>query len=62
MTTRIEPSNDEDVVNKVFLDTEISKVEGHTMYIKKDYKQHKLHEDKDEVLYEKALKTTIQIR
>ena len=32
-TTKFEPSNDEDVVNKAYLDTKLSKIEVHISFI-----------------------------
>ena len=67
IATKFEPSDDEDVVNKAYLNTKLSKIDGHIPNVGKDYKEHKLHCDrdakqsKDEVLIEKAVKTTVQI-
>ena len=63
ITTKFEPSNIEVVMNKAHLDTELSNIEGHLSIKKKDYNEHKLHDDKQSegVFIEKAVKTTIQI-
>ena len=76
ITTNFEPHKIEVVVNKAYLETEISKKDGHLSIIKKNYNEYKLRNDKDakppfglekpinqseEVLFERAVKTTIQI-
>ena len=37
LTTNFQPSNDEDVNNKAYLDTKISKIAFQISYIEKDY-------------------------
>ena len=37
ITTNFKPVNDEDVINKSFLDEKLKKVDGHISYIEKDY-------------------------
>ena len=64
--TSFEPHNNEDIVNKAHLDTEISKVKGHISFIEKIFNEFKLRSDKkkqsdDEFVIEKAVKTTFQI-
>ena len=63
ITTNFEPLDKKDVVNKAYLDTKLSKVEGQISYVEKEYFEFKLHNDKqpEEVLIERAVKTTIQI-
>ena len=64
LTTKFEPSNDEDVIYQAYLDEKLSKIEGHFSYIEKDYIEFKLRNDYqsvEEVSFEKAVKTTIQI-
>ena len=62
ITTKVEPSNDEDVVSKAYLDTSLSKREGHLTKREIDYEEKKVHNDKDanqsnnEVKIEKTLK------
>ena len=46
-TTNFEPHKIEVVVNKAYLETEISKKDGHLSIIKKDYNEYKLRNDKD---------------
>ena len=63
-TTNFELHNNDDVVNKTYLlDTKILKVEVNISIIEKDYNEFKLRNNKqsEEVLKEKAVKTTIQI-
>ena len=62
--TNFEPSHDEDVVNKTYLDTNLSKIENQISYIEKGDNEYELHNSKlsiEEVLIERAVKTTIQI-
>ena len=61
ITIKFEPSNDEDVVIKAYLDTETSKVESHMSYIEKEQKQFSdLERSIKEVLIEGAVKETIE--
>ena len=58
-----EPSNDEDVTNKAFLDGKLSIIERHISYVEKDYNENKLLSSKQsvgEILIQRALETTIQ--
>ena len=41
ITTKFEPSKDEDVVSKTYLDTKLSKKEGDISHIEKDYNEKK---------------------
>ena len=61
--TIFEHSNDEDVINKVYLDQKLSKIEGQSSYIEKDYTElkHNIKKSVEENLIEKAVKTTIQL-
>ena len=64
LTTYFEPSNDEEVINKAHLDTNLSKIEGHLSLLEKDFKEFKLLSHKqsvEEALIQRAVKTTIQI-
>ena len=58
-----EPSDDEDVINKAYLETKLSKIEGYVSLKEKDYREFKLGNDKqsEDVSIERAVKTTIQI-
>ena len=64
MTTNFEPSNDEEVKNKAFLDRKLFKTEGHLSILEKDDNEFKILSNKqslDEALIQRAEKTTIQI-
>ena len=53
LTTKFEPSDDSDAINKVYLDEKLLKVNGHISYIENDYNQFKLQYNKQSV--EKSL-------
>ena len=40
--TKFEPSNQEDVINKSFLDKKLFKIEGHILYIENDHNEYKI--------------------
>ena len=40
--TNFEPVNDEDVINKAYLDEKLYKIDGHISYIEKNYNDFKL--------------------
>ena len=65
ITTNFEPTDNTDVINKAYLDEKLSKIYGHNSYIeKKDYNEFKSVYNKqclEEILVQRALKTTIQI-
>ena len=64
ITTNFKPVNDEDVINKSFLDEKLKKVDGHLSKLEKDYNEFKKQYDKqsvEEILIQRAVKTTIQI-
>ena len=64
ITTNFEAVNDEDVINKSFLDEKLKKIDGHISYIEKDYNEFKKQYNKqsvEEILVQRAFKTTIQI-
>ena len=61
VTTSFKPSNNEDVINKTFLDESFTKIEARISYIGKDHQELILHNNKqsvEEVLVQKSLKTT----
>ena len=63
-TTNFEPINDEDVINKAYLDEKLKKIDVHISYIEKDYNEFKLQYNKhnvENILIQRAVKTTIQI-
>ena len=64
LTTNFEPSNNEDVINKGYLDEKILKINGYLSKLEKDYNELKLQCNKqtvEDILIQRAVKTTIQI-
>ena len=64
ITTNFEAVNDEDVINKSFLGEKLKKIDGHISYLEKDYNEFKKQYNKqsvEEILVQRAVKTTIQI-
>ena len=64
ITRNFEAVDDKDVINKVYLDEKLKKIDGHISYIEKDYNEFKLQYNKqsvEEVFIQSAVKTTIQI-
>ena len=64
ITTNFEPIDNSDVINKGYLDEELKKTNGHIAYIEKDYNEFKKQYNKqsvEEILIQRAVKTTIQI-
>ena len=64
ITTDFEPTDVTNKINKAYLDKKLYKVEGHISYIKKDYNEYKMLNNKqsvEEVLIQKTVKTTLQI-
>ena len=64
ITTNIEPVDSEDVINKGFLDEKLLKIDGHLSKLEKDFNEFKLQYNKqsvEEILIQRAVKTTIQI-
>ena len=64
LTTNFEPVDDSDVINKAYLDSKLIKIDGHISKLEKDYNEFKKQYNKqsvDEVLIQRAVKTTIQI-
>ena len=62
--TNLEPVNSEDVINKTYLDKNLSRINGHWSFLEKSYNELKLHYNKqsvEEILFQRALKTIIQI-
>ena len=63
-TTTFEPFNDEDLINKAYQDTKLSKIQGQIKFVENNYNEFELHYNKysvEEVLFQGAVKTTIQI-
>ena len=64
ITTNFEPVNNEDVINKRYLDSKLLKIDGHLSKLEKDYNEFKLQyikQNVEEILIQRAVKTTIQI-
>ena len=64
ITTNFEPIDNTDVINKGYLDEELKKTNGHIAYIEKDYNEFNKQYNKqsvEEILVQRAVKTTIQI-
>ena len=64
ITTNFKAVVDEDVINKGYFDEELKKTNGHIAYIEKDYNEFKKQYNKqsvEEILIQRAVKTTIQI-
>ena len=64
ITTIFGAVNDEDVVNKGYLDEKLIKIDGHLSKLEKDYNEFKLEHNKqnvEDILIQRAVKTTIQI-
>ena len=64
ITTNFEPVDNEDVINKGYLDEKLLNINGHLSKLEKDFNEFKLQYDKQavlDVLIQKAVKTTIQI-
>ena len=64
ITTDFEPTDNSDVINKGHLDEKLLKTNGHLSKLEKDYNEFKLQSNKkniDDILIQRAVKTTIQI-
>ena len=64
ITTSFEAVSDEDVINKGYLDEKLIKIDGHLSKLEKNYNDFKLQYNKqnvEEILIQRAVKTTIQI-
>ena len=64
ITTNFEPIDNSDVINKGYLDSKLLKINGHLSKIEKDFNEFKLQYNKqniEEILIQRAVKTTIQI-
>ena len=62
--TNFEPVNNEDVINKGHLDEKLIKINGHLSNLEKDYNEFKIQYNKqnvEDILIQRAVKTTIQI-
>ena len=64
LTTNFELVDNEDVINKAYLDEKLLKIDGHLSKLEKDFNEFKLQYNKqsvEEILIRRAVKTTIQI-
>ena len=64
ITTNFEPVDNEDVINKAYLDSKLLKIDSHLSRLEKDYNEFKLQYNKqsvEEISVQRAVKTTIQI-
>ena len=64
LTTNFEPNDNEDVINKGYLDSKLFKINGHLSKLEKDYNEFKQQYNKqsvEEILVQRAIRTTIQI-
>ena len=64
LTTNFEPINNSDVLIKAYLDEKLLKRNGHLSKLEKDFNEFKLQYNKqniEEILIQRAVKTTIQI-
>ena len=63
ITTNFGPVGDKDVINRAYLDKKLSKIDGHISLLEND-NEFKLQYNKlsaEEILIQRAVKTTIQI-
>ena len=64
LTTNFEPVDNEDVINKGYLDSKFLKIDGGLSKLEKDYNEFKRQYNKqnvEDILIQRAVKTTIQI-
>ena len=64
ITTNFEAIDNEDVINKGYLDSKLLKINGHLSKLEKNFNEFKLQYNKqsvEEILVQRAVKTTIQI-
>ena len=64
LTTNFEPNDNEDVINKGYLDSKLLKIEGQLSKLGKNYNEFKLQYNKqnvEDILIQRSVKTTIQI-
>ena len=64
ITTNFEPVDNEDVINKGYLDKKLLKINGHLTKLENDFNEFKLQYNKqsfEDILIQRAVKTKIQI-
>ena len=64
ITTNVEAVDNEDVINKGYLNEKLIKINGHLSKLEKDYNEFKLQYNKqnvEDILIQRAVKTTKQI-
>ena len=64
LTTNFEANDNEDVLNKGYFDEKLIKINCHLSKLEKDYNEFKLQHSKqsvEEILVQRAIRTTIQI-
>ena len=64
ITTNFEPVDDSDDINKGYLDSKLLKIDGHLSKLEKEFNEFKLQYNKqsvEEILIQRAVKTTIQM-
>ena len=64
ITTIFEPSDDSEVINKSYLNEKYKKINGRISYFEKEYNEFELENNKqpvEDILVQRAVKTTIQI-
>ena len=64
ISTNFEPNDNTDVINKGYLDSKLLKIDGHLPKLEKDFNEFNLQYNKqnvEEILVQRAVKTTIQI-
>ena len=64
LTTNFEPIDNSDVINKGYLDEKLLKINAHLTKLEKDFNEFKLQYNKqsvEDILIQRAVKTTIQI-
>ena len=62
--TNFEPVDNEDVIHKCYLDSKLLKIDGHLSKLEKYFNEFKLQYNKqnvEEILIQRAVKTTIEI-
>ena len=64
LSTDFEPTDNSYVINKGYLDEKLLKIDGHLSKLEKDHNEFKLQNNKqnvEDILIQRAVKTTIQI-